>query len=124
MTLDYHGKGCVLPAPTTSPSPPLGDYLLPPGQVFGCPVHPVVPGTLPWWLGAPRDTVGLGDGCALSCLKTAGLSPWDDSRNDILGGSTHRGVGHHDMGVHGLAGQRGMVWGRMARGSGRALEGL
>lgn len=75
MTPDYYGKGCVLPAPTTGPSPPLGDCLLPPGQVFRCPVHPVVPGTLRWWLGAPRDTVGLGDGCALSCLKTAGPLP-------------------------------------------------
>lgn len=75
VTLDYHGKGCVLPAPTTSLSPPLGDCLLPPGQVFRCPVRPVVPGTLPLWLRAPKDTVGLGDGCALSCFKTAGPVP-------------------------------------------------
>lgn len=75
VNLDYHRKGCVLPAATTGPSPPLSDYLLPPGQVFRSPVHLVVHGTLPWWLGAPRDTVGLGDGCALSCLKTAGPVP-------------------------------------------------
>lgn len=59
VTPDHCGKVCVLPAPTAGPSPPVGDCPLPLGQVFRCPLHPVVPGllfagTLPRWPGTPR----------------------------------------------------------------------
>lgn len=60
VNLDYHGNSCVLPAAATVPSPPLGDYLLRPRQVFRCPVHPVVHGTLPWWLEHQRTQWGWG----------------------------------------------------------------
>lgn len=96
MTLGHCSEVHVLPTPSASASPLVGD--------------PSLLGHLPRWLGHAMGTLwGWGMDGLSTALRLQVMSPQSDNGDDVLGGSTPREVVPMKWVCGGSAGRRGPV---------------